>query len=199
MQSFKVYLFSYLLVFGVVIFLPVALINWLSHTPVDFFGRALTGRNAFWMIVFLFIVVCSGFSSANWGIMTIGNRLFRKSPVKWDRKSFKFQFIAYVAVAVAPVIFLLDVLSFFHVSVWSFNGRHVYKWGAVILSLFFIPFIAAYFAGLNWVIVTLGTKVLDFFWGRLSDRIRRSEPIGRKPRRNKSSASSSGWGARRAG
>lgn len=197
MQSFKVYLFSYLVVLGVVLFLPVVLINWLSHVPVDFFGWSLRGRNAFWVTVFVYIAVCAGVSAANWGIMKIANSLYNF--IKWDRKSFKFQFIAYVTVAVVPVIFLLDALSFFHVAVWSFNGHHVYKWRAVIWSLFFIPFIGAYFAGLNWVVVTLGTKVLDFFWRRLSERIRRSEPIGRRPRRNKSSASSSGLGARRVG
>lgn len=197
MQSFKVYLFSYLLVFGAVIFLPVVLINWLSHTPVDFWGRALTGRNAFWITLFVQTIVCLGISAVNWGILKIANNLYIS--IKWDRKSFKFQFIAYVTVVVMPFIVFSDVLSFFHVSIWSFNGHHVYKWRAVILSLFFIPFIGAYFAGLNWIVVTLGTKVLDFFWGRLSERIRRSEPIGRKPRRSKSSASSSGLGARRAG
>jgi len=76
--------------------------------------------------------------------------------------SFKILFFSYTLFAL-PFFLTYGILAASHLASINFNNKDSNGWQALVICLFFYtPFFGLLFAGLNWVILTLGLKVYAF-------------------------------------
>ena len=161
MHSFGLYFFSYTVATLLLIWLPVNLIDYFQHTPIDFFGHALTGWTAAFVSFLVLLAFTAAFSVLNWYIMKLGKRLSGRIPRKMN--PFTFYFFTYTVVVAAPLFLIPAILGFFHVATAHFNGRPVYNWRGALMWAFFTPLFGLYLAGVNWIVMKVGSKVYGFF------------------------------------
>lgn len=84
--------------------------------------------------------------------------------------SFRVYFFSYTILVAVPIFLPVAILSFYHVSNMTFNGEPVYRWKAVLMCLFFAPLCGLFLAGINWLVLKLGSRLYNFLGSRLKTK-----------------------------